>query len=432
MEKFMAWMTDVFAPKMNKLARNPWIAAIQEAILAAMPLILIGSFATLFNILRDFISAMPDISMLNTFSFGLVGIFLSYLVPTTIMEKKKHKRTAKQAGLAGIAMFLMVAYPSFDDAGNIVFVLSSLGTGGMIAALVAGIFVAAVMNQFAKHTFFGEDSPIPDFITVWFDTLIPITLCLVIGWIFTFQLQISIFDVIYNVFSPLIAIGQSFWGFVILNFIGYAFLYAFGISTWVIYPITSAICLQGMGDNMAAVAAGQAAMYIHTSETTNLFLLGGGGCTMALAIMLLFAKSQKLKVIGRASFVPSLCNINEPLVFGAPIAFNPILMVPMMVIGLVGPAIVYLAMDWGLVPIPTATMGLWYLPFPIVAYLVTNSVAGVVLSLAIFALSWIIYFPFFKVYDNQCVAEEKAEAEKKAALAAKKAKRESTAAVVTE
>ncbi|MEG0468512.1 MAG: PTS sugar transporter subunit IIC, partial [Longicatena sp.] len=106
MKSFMNWMTDVFAPKMNKIARNPWLASVQESILAAMPLILIGSFATVFNIIRDFVPQMPDISMLSSFSFGLLSIFLAYLIPSTIMEKKKHKKTAKQAGMAGIAFFL--------------------------------------------------------------------------------------------------------------------------------------------------------------------------------------------------------------------------------------------------------------------------------------------------------------------------------------
>lgn len=49
MDKVMAWMTDSFAPKMNKLARNAWIAAIQEAILTAMPMIFIGSFVSLLT-----------------------------------------------------------------------------------------------------------------------------------------------------------------------------------------------------------------------------------------------------------------------------------------------------------------------------------------------------------------------------------------------
>lgn len=424
MKKFMDWMTNVFAPKMNRIARNPWIAAVQESILAAMPVILIGSFATVFNILRDFIPQLPDISMLSNFSFGLLSLFLAYLIPATVLEKKKHKKTAKQAGMAGLAFFLMIVYPTFDDAGNINIVFSNLGTGGMIASLIAGLFVGAVMNQFAKHSFFGEDSALPDFITVWFDTLIPITLCLMIGWIFTFVLEISIFDMIYQVFTPFISIGQSFWGFVLLNFIGYTFLYTFGISTWVIYPITSAICLQGIGDNMNLVASGQAPIYIHTGEAANLFALGGGGTTLALAIMLLFlAKSKKLKVIGKSTIVPSICNINEPLVFGAPIAFNPILMVPMWIVGFLAPVIVYLALDFGLVPVPSEPFNFWYLPSPIVGYMVTKSFTGVILVGIIFAMSWIVYYPFFKVYDKQMCEEEAADEEKKARLAAKKATR---------
>lgn len=417
MQKLMDWMTNIFAPKMNKMARNPWIAAVQESILAAMPVILIGSFATVFSIIREYVPFIPDLTMLSNFSFGLLSIFLAYLIPTTIMEKKKHRKTAKQAGMAGIALYLMFIYPTFDEAGNFIVPFSNFGTAGMLCALIAGLFVAAVMNQFAKHSFFSEDTSLPDFITVWFDTLIPITLCLLVGWIFTFVLNISIFEVITMIFTPFIAIGQSFWGFLLLNFIGYAFLYTFGISTWVIYPVTSVICLQGIGDNMAAVAAGQAPMYIHTGEAANLFLLGGGGTTLALAIMMLIAKSRKLKVIGKTTIVPSICNINEPLVFGAPIAFNPLLMVPMWIMGLVGPMMTWFALKWGLVPIPAAPFNFWYLPSPIVGFLVTGSFAGVLLVLAIFAVSWIVYYPFFKVYDNQCLAEEKAEQEKKSAKA---------------
>lgn len=424
MKKFMDWMTNVFAPKMNKIARNPWVAAVQESILTAMPVILIGSFATVFNILRDFIPQIPDISMISNFSFGLLALFLAYLIPATFMEKKKHRKTAKQAGMAGLAFFLMIVYPSFDDAGNINILFSNLGTGGMIASLIAGLFVGAVMNQFAKHSFFGEDSSLPDFITVWFDTLIPITLILIIGWLFTFVWEISIFNIIYEIFKPFISIGQSFWGFVLLNFIGYTFLYTFGISTWVIYPITSAICLQGIGDNMALVAAGNAPININTGEVANLFALGGGGCTLALAIMILFlAKSKKLKVIGKSTIVPSLCNINEPLVFGAPIAFNPLLMVPMWIVGFIIPVVTYLALSSGLVPIPAEPFNFWYIPSPIVGYMVTKSFAGVLLVLVNFAISWVIYYPFFKVYDKQVCDEEKAEEEKKARLAAKKATR---------
>jgi len=411
MKKLIDWMTEVFAPKANKIARNPWIASIQEAILTTMPVILIGSFATLFNVMRDFIPAMPDIGMLSSFSFGLISLFLAYLVPATIMEKKRHKRVVRQAGLAGIAFFLIIISPLFDEEGNILIMMGRLGTEGMLATLISGLFVAMVMNFFAKHSFFKEDTQMPDFITVWFDTLIPITLILVVGWVATFLLNFSVFEFINLVFSPFIAIGQSFLGFVLLNFLGYAFLYSFGISTWILFPVMAAILFQGFGDNLALVAAGEAARYIHTNEVLNLFLIGGGGTTLSLNIMMLGAKSKKLKAVARSSILPSICNINEPLVFGAPMAFNPLLMIPMWIIGLVGPILTYLTFAIGFLEIPMEPFWFWYLPSPVVGYMVTNSVKGIIVVLVIFAVSWVIYYPFYRAYDKQVCAEEAAEQE---------------------
>jgi len=423
MKKLMTWMTDKFAPKMNVLAKNPWISSIQEAILAAMPLILIGSFATLFNIIREYISWFPDLSLISSFSFGLLSVCLAYQIPAILMEKKKNRKTAKQAGMAGVALFLLLIYPqagdiagyaaedgSFLGTEGLTILMGRFGTEGMLAAILAGVFVAFVMNLFAKHSFFGEDSAMPDFIIVWFDTLIPMLIIILTGWILTFKLEISMFSLINKVFEPFVAVGQSFWGFVLFNFVAYAFLYSFGISTWVLYPVMAAIILPAIGANSAALPGAE--LYIHTSETTNLFLIGGGGTTLALNILMLTAKSKKLKVIGRSCIAPSVFNINEPIVFGAPVAFNPILMIPMWIMGLLGPTLTYLAMSTGLVPIPTEVFNFWYLPSPIVGYLVTKSFAGLLLVLVIFAVSCVVYYPFFKVYDNQEYAKEQANSQK--------------------
>lgn len=420
MKRFMDWMANKFAPRMNKIVKNPWVASIQDAILVTMPLILIGSFVTLLSLLGEipaFQSWFPDLSPINGFSFGLMSLMLAYLIPYTLMEKKKHKKTAKQAGMAGIGLFLMLIYPIASDVIAVVeegaelsglealgIFMGRLGTEGMIAAILGGLFVGCVMNLFSKISFFKDDSAIPDFITVWFDTLIPMLIILVTGWLLTFQLQFSTFALINTIFEPFIAIGQSFWGFVLLNFLGYAFLYSFGISTWVLFPVMAAIVYPAIAANAAGTAS-----FIHTGETLNLFLIGGGGTTFSLNIMMLWAKSKRMKVIGRSSIVPSIFNINEPLVFGAPMAFNPLLMVPMWIMGLVGPALTYLSMQWGLVPIPKEVFNFWYLPSPVVGALVTKSFAGAILVLVILAISFVVYYPFFKVYDRQEAAREAAE-----------------------
>lgn len=415
MKRFMDWMSDSFAPKMNKIARNPWIASVQEAILTAMPMIFIGSFITVLAVFAEWIPGMPDLGLISSFSLGLLSLYLAYLVPYLLMEKKRHNKTKKEAGLAGIGFFLMLVGPTFDEAGGITFQMSTLGNGGMIAALMAGLFVGAVMNMFAKHSFFKEDTAIPDFITIWFDTLIPILIILFVGWLFVFELKFNVFDIIYLLFKPILSAGDSFLGFTILYFVGYTFLYTFGISTWVIYPIESALVLQGIAANQAAVAAGGAATVINADGIALYFTIGGGGCTLALGLLMLFlAKSRKCKVIGEATIIPSLCNINEPLVFGAPIAFNPILMVPMWLSGLVSVIITYFSIYFGFVPHITKLFTFWYLPAPICCWFV-GGLSGLILCFIIFALSLVIYYPFFKIYDKQCVEDEAAAGKKKAA-----------------
>jgi len=408
MNKFMTWMTDSFAPKVNRLAKNPWIAAIQDAILTAIPMIFIGSFATILSIVKSYWKSFPDFSPVSTFSFGLFSLFLAYLIPEAIMLHKGYKSVSKQAGIAGIAFFLLMIFPSFDKNSNLVLNSTMLGTGGMLTALFSGIVVGIVMNIASKYQLFGEDSSMPDFVITWFNTLIPIIVLLLAGWLLTFQLKFNMTHAIESVFDPLVHLGGSFGGFVIIVFLGYSFLYSFGISSWIIYPVEMAIALPAIAQNAKRASEGLAAQNIFVAEAVGIFTIGGGGATLALCIMMAFmGKSSRMKMVGRAALVPSIFNINEPVVFGAPIAFNPILMVPMWVMGLLGPILTWIVMKIGLVPIPTHVFNLWYLPAPIFAFLSTRSIAGVIYVFILFAISWAVYLPFFRLADKEAVDSEK-------------------------
>ncbi|MBR4461052.1 MAG: PTS sugar transporter subunit IIC [Erysipelotrichaceae bacterium] len=411
MQKFMDYMTDVVAPKLNKLTRNPYIAAVQDSILATMPLIFIGTIGTILDTIREAFPSFPECSGFASFSFSLLSLFLSFLIPAYIMEKKDQRRTRNQAALAGVALFIMVLCPTIAD-GNFTVIWRTFGSGGMIVAIVTGIFVGFVMSSFGKMRLFGDDSAIPDFVTVWFDTLIPILLCMFVGWVLTSVLHVDLISTINSIFLPLLAFGETFWGFVLINFLAMTFLYSFGISTWCLYGVTSVLALTGIEANMAAAAAGQAATHLNIYEVTWIMTIGGTGATLSLCLMMAFlAKSKRLRLMGRTCLAPSMFNINEPLVYGTPICFNAMLMVPMWAQGIINAIITWFAFKGGLVPVPTKVFQLWYLPKPIYAFFSTGSIAGAILCLVLFAVSWVIYYPFFKAYDKQCVEEEAADAE---------------------
>ncbi|MFS7208292.1 PTS sugar transporter subunit IIC [Carnobacterium divergens] len=412
MEKIMNFMTNSFAPKVNKVTKNVWVSAVQDSVMAILPFILVSSMITLISLVNEIAPILPDLSLISTFTFGLSGIFVAFLLPYFILEKKKIGDKKVLAGLTGIALYLLLIFPVIGNEGSsITFSLERFGAVGMFVSIVVGLFVGGMMTLFSKWSFFNkEETSLPDFIVVWFDSLIPIALIVTVGWVFYHILQIDVFDYIVLLFEPLQSLGQSFWGFVLMGFC-LSFLYSFGISTWVLTPIFTPIALKGIADNAALVSKGSEAIYINTQETfySGFCAFGGVGYTMILAILLLTAKSGRLKAIGRATFLPSLFNINEPLVYGAPIVFNPMLMIPFWLNGVVIPAITYLVLSMGWVMIPAKAFQLWYLPYPISTYLVNGDLKGILLFLFLAGISLCIWYPFFKVYDNTELKNEQLE-----------------------
>ena len=406
MNKFMNYVEQHVAPLIRKIGQNIWISATQEAILAAVPATLVGSVATLISVFRGFgLSFLPDLSMLSSFSFGLFGLFLAYQLPCIIMEKKRHRKVARQAGLAGLGLFLLLVYPSFNEEGNLVLTTANLGAGGMLNALVSGYITAIVFNIFVKHSLFKEDSALPSFIITWFDSIIPWTLCLLFGILLTFTLEFDLIEAIRALLLPISTFSQSFGGFILVVTL-ILFMYSFGISAWIIFPLLSLIWMEGQNANLALVAQGLPPTNIHTYEVFQMCFIGGQGATLALCLFMTFlAKSKRVKTVGRAALIPSIFNINEPIVYGAPVAFNPTLMIPFWFAGLANCIIVWIAFSSGLCTVPVEPFRMT-MPSLLYAPLALKSISGLILHLVCFTATAVIYYPFFKVYDKQCCEQD--------------------------
>lgn len=133
--------------------------------------------------------------------------------------------------------------------------------------------------------------------------------------------------------------------------------------------------------------------------------IGGSGATLGLAFLAATSKSKQIKTIGRLSLIPSLFNINEPLIFGLPLMYNPTMMIPFVLVMPLNAVITYLAMDFGLVARTFADAS-WNMISPIGALINTMDVKAALLVLLLIVLDLVIYFPFFKVYEKQKLKEE--------------------------
>lgn len=407
MNGFMNILNTKFAPRAQKIANNQWIVTIKNSILEVLPFIFVGSLITLLNIPTNFVSWWPDLSPINSFTFGLTSIFVAFLVPFNFMEFKKINKQRIIADLSSIALFLMLANPAWDKTGSIIsYQFSELGAGGMFVALVVGLYVALIMELFAKFSFFSDDTSMPDFVTSWFDSMLPIAVVIGTGWILTYLFHFDFYKLIVNIFAPLANSLDTWWGFTLFLFFK-CFIYSMGISRWVLAAIDQPVMLAGIAANAKAFSTGHAVTHIFTSELIYSFpWIGGIGCTMPLVFLMIFsAKSNRLKALGKASLLPTIFNINEPVVFGT-IVWNPYLMIPLWINGIVLPLITSLWFQAGLSPVPHALMQMWYIPVPFSTWIVSSAFSSILLVIILFIVAGVIYYPFLKVYDKNLVKQE--------------------------
>ncbi len=130
--------------------------------------------------------------------------------------------------------------------------------------------------------------------------------------------------------------------------------------------------------------------------------IGGSGNLLSLVIcMLLFAKSDGYKVLAKASLILCIFNVNEPVLYGVPVIFNPIMIIPFLVAPAIGFVVAYGAMYFGIVP-PLSDIQSWLMPPILSGYMATGgAVSGAVLQIVIIAIGVAVYYPFFKVMDKR-------------------------------
>ena len=111
------------------------------------------------------------------------------------------------------------------------------------------------------------------------------------------------------------------------------------------------------------------------------------------------SKVREYRTLGKLSLIPGICSINEPVIFGMPIVFNPILAIPFIITPIVSLLLTYFAQKIGLIGLgfivdPSFT------PLFAQAYLSSMDWRNVLFCIFLIGLSVVIYYPFFKVMEK--------------------------------
>ncbi|MFQ7652784.1 MAG: PTS sugar transporter subunit IIC [Enterococcus gallinarum] len=429
MNGFVGFIEQKLMPVANKVGMQRHMVAIRKGIIATLPLTIVGSFFTiLLNFPIESVAAFiePYREVLDIpfrYTVGLLALYATFGIASSLA--KSYKLDSLTAGILATMSFLIMAAPPIRvlesvegviDAGRFINV-ANLGSGSLFGAIVTAILSVEIYRFFiVKNITIKIPDGVPPEVTNSFMALIPGGAILVLFWVIRHIIGFDINGFLSNLLMPLkdVLAGNSLFGGLLTVFL-ICFFWVLGIhGPAIMGPVIRPFWDISIAENMEVFqSTGNAHELpnIFTEQFLQWFVwIGGAGTTLALVVLFLFSKSNYLKQLGRLSILPGIFNINEPVIFGAPIVMNPILGIPFLVAPLITTTISYFATTTGIVPMMAARLG-FAIPAPIAAWMSTNwSVAAGILVVVNFLITLAIYYPFFKVFEKQQLEREEGQA----------------------
>lgn len=152
--------------------------------------------------------------------------------------------------------------------------------------------------------------------------------------------------------KPLQALGSTLPATIIVLAVE-SVIWCFGIhGSSIVSSVMNPIWYSLSAENAAAFEAGTAMTNVVNYQFIAHFVkIGGVAATLGLAVAcLLRSRSNQYKALGKLAIIPSIFNINEPLIFGMPIVLNPVMMIPFVIANIAAGTVTYLSIASGLCP----------------------------------------------------------------------------------
>ena len=428
---------------MGKISQLRLVRAVMAAGMASIPFTIVGSMFLVLNILPQTLTFLEgifnstvfrisDLYMLaNKATMGILALYfcliIGYEYTKIFVEEEELNLNPLNGALLSMFAFFMTLPELVSKDGKISLIhevsegtniingwniggdgVSRLGTTGIFTAIIMAVIAVQIYRLCVKKNLIIKmPESVPEGVSRSFTALIPAfvvaIVVLLINGIFV-ALGTDIFKVIAVPFSFVSNLTNSWLGILVIYFLISA-LWIVGIhGANIISAFLTPIVLSNMQLNM------QGANIPFAGEFQNSFvIMGGSGATLGLTIFIAFlAKSEQLKVLGRAGVVPSIFNINEPIIFGLPIIYNPYLAIPFFLAPMASASIAYWAIKLQMVS-PIIAQVPWPSPIGIGAFIGTaGDFRALLLALINGVVAFLIYLPFIKMYDAKLLKEESA------------------------
>ena len=409
-----------FFSAVRKVEKLTVVRAVRNGLIRMIPVLIIGAFALILKTFpvdayQKWIATFADgfflhlLDLVYSATFGVLSVYMTFCISRAYIKLKADIDTVTGgAVIASLLSFFILAgayLPTFST--------DNMGPKSMFMAIITGLGASKLYLVFhkllrKKRLFALMSSGADREFNSMLSTLFPIAIVAVIFALFN-ELVIRLFNVdsfralLTDAFNALFSIGENgfFKGFFFV-FLS-SLLWFFGIhGSDTLEGVMQTYFSPGLAANQAAIAAGNAPSVVLTREFFECFvLMGGCGSTICLLIAILaFSRSRAKRGLGLTAAFPMIFNINELMVFGLPIIFNPIMLIPFLAVPLVNYSISYLAINTGLVPMITSEIA-WTTPIILGGYQATGSAAGAILQVVNVITGVLIYLPFVRLLDRR-------------------------------
>lgn len=408
-------------PFFEKISRNPYLRAIRDGFIAAMPVILFSSIFLLVAFVPNIFGftwsdeAVAAIMKPYGYTMGIVAVLVAGTTAKSLTDAfnrqlpKTNQINFISTMIASISGFLLLASDGIEGG----FANGYMGTKGLLTAFLAAFITVNIYKVCVKNNVtIRMPDEVPPNVSQAFKDVIPYALSIFVLYgidLATRQLVgTNVAEAILKLFEPLFTAADGYVGITII-FGAYALFWFVGIhGPSIVEPAIAAITYANIETNFQLLQAGQHADKILTSGTQMFIVtMGGTGATLVVPFMFMWlTKSKRNKAIGRASVVPTFFGVNEPILFGAPLVLNPVFFVPFILAPIANVWIFKFFVDT--LKMNSFSVNLpWTTPGPLGIIMGTNfAPLAFALAVLLVVVDVLIYYPFLKVYDEQILAEE--------------------------
>lgn len=444
MNKFFGFLEKRLLPPLNKVANTKVVRGIMNASLAAVPFTIVASIFLILNNLptifpfaatffqNTLLRFSAFYSIGNTMALGTIAVYYSLAIGYYYIEEYRkageEKLNAFTGSILSLFAFLMTIPSIIWKNGAAVGVSTKVveNTGSVNGLALAngwitrfggvGIFISIIMGILAVQVYrfcvnrdltIKMPEGVPAGVSRSFASLIPLVLVA-----FIVIIIVSILGFLGTDIHALLSVPFGFVKYLTGSWLGMVIILLLIHLLWIVGVHGTAIIKNSFINPILLVALTEninGSHNIFAGDFINMWVfLGGAGGTLGLALLMNFAaKSKQLKILGHTAIIPSIFNINEPIIFGAPIVYNPYLIIPFLVNPIVSASLAYFAIKIGIVGVVNTAIA-WVLPVGVGAWLGTGgNIPAVILAFINLAISIAIYYPFFRMYDQKLLAEEK-------------------------